>query len=175
MGKVTKLGIKNRTCYYFDDIIDIKKLETNLLKIDKKPYKDLDIYYIGCNTIKKFSNCNGDCIYENIFSLNKLYLIIYSTAWYFKEKNGEKYLILDSTEKYEEVFSGTKSEIETINSDEKIYYEKDCAKIGVNTDDDMPLNKQMKFPTLIIIIRCIFQKGKELDPLIYLDECLYEL
>ena len=57
----------------------------------------------------------------------------------------------------------------------KISCEKDYAKIGVNTDDDVPLNKPPKFPTLTIIIRCIFQKGNKLDPQIYLDECLYQL
>ena len=84
-------------------------------------------------------------------------------------------MILDLIEKYEEVFSGIKSEIETINSREKMYYEKNYARIGVNTEDDTPLNKQLKFPSLTIIIRCVFQKGQELDPLIYLDECLYKL
>ena len=74
------------------------------------PYKDFDIYYIGYITIKKFGNC------ENIHSFNPLYLIIYSAKGYFKEKNGKKYLILNSKEIYEEVFSGIKSEIETINS-----------------------------------------------------------
>ena len=54
-------------------------------------------------------------------------------------------------------------------------YKKNYQKISINTDDDVPLYKQLKFPTLTIIIRCVFQKGKELDPLIYLDECLYEL
>ena len=73
---------------------------------------------------------------------------------YFIEKNCEKYLILDTIEKYEEVFSGIKSEIETINFGEKIYYEKHYAKAGVNTDDDISLNK--KFPSLSIIIRCVF-------------------
>ena len=42
--------------------------------------------------------------------------------------------------------------------------EKDCfiknhAKIGINTDDDLPLNEPLKFPTLTIIIRCVFQEG----------------
>ena len=86
----------------------------------------------------------------------------------------KKYLILDSTEKYEEVLSEIKSEIKAINGGKEIFYEKDYARIGVNTDDDVPLNKPLKFPTLKIIIRCIFQKGEELDPLIYLDECLHE-
>ena len=47
MGGVRDLNIKNRTYYYFDDIIDIRKFQSNLLKIDKKPYKDFNIYYIG--------------------------------------------------------------------------------------------------------------------------------
>ena len=58
---------------------------------------------------------------------------------------------------------------------EKSYFmKKSHAKTGVNTDDDIPLNKQLKFPTLTIIIRCIFQNGKKLCPQIYLDDCLYE-
>ena len=107
--------------------------------------------------------------------MNPLYLLIYSATGYFKEEHGEKYFILDLIEKYEEVFSEIRSEIKTINGGRKLLYENDYAKIGVNTDDDVPLNKQLKFPTLIVIIRCVFQKGEELDPLIYLDECFYEL
>ena len=140
-----------------------------MLKIDKKQHKGIDIYYIGYVIIKNF----GDC--ENIRSVNPLYLIIYSATGYFKEKYGEKYLILDSTEKYDEVFSGIKKEIETINGGKELFYEKNYARIGVNTDDDVPLNKPLKFPTLTIIIRCIFQEGEKLYPQIYLDECLYKL
>ena len=114
MGKVEKLNIKNQTYYYFNDIINIKDFHSNLLRIDKKQYKDIDIYYIGYITVKKI----GDC--ENINSVNPLYLMIHSATGYIKEKIGEKYLILDSTEKYEEVFSGIKKEIETINGGKKI-------------------------------------------------------
>ena len=56
-----------------------------------------------------------------------------------------------------------------------MYYEKNYARISVNTDDDIPMNKQIKFPTLTIIIKCVFQSGKKLCPQVYLDECLYEL
>ena len=79
-------------------MINIKNFHSNLLKIDKKPYKHVDIYYIGYITIKEFSDC------ENIHSVNTLYLIIHSATVHFKEKYDEKYLILDSTEKYEEFF-----------------------------------------------------------------------
>ena len=78
------------------------------------------------------------------------------------------------TEKYEKVYSGIKSEIETINGGKELFYKNNYARIGVNTDNDVPLNKPLKFPKLKVIIRCIFQKNEELDPSINLDECLYE-
>ena len=85
-------------------------------------------------------------------------------------------MIIDSTEKYEEVFSGIRLEIETLNSVKELFYAKKlCARIVVNTDDDLPLNKQLKFATLTIVVSCVFQKGKKVYPQIYLDECLYEL
>ena len=169
MGKVQELNIKNQTYYFFNDMINIKKFHSNLLKIDEKPHKDFDIYYIGYITIKKI----GDC--ENIYSVNPLYLIIHSATGYFKEINGKKYLILDPLEKYEEVFSGIKSEIETIKDGEEMYYEKNYDKIGVDTDDNGPLDKKLKFPSLTIIIGCVFQNDKKLCPQIYLDGCLCEL
>ena len=50
MGETKELNIRNQTYYYFDDMIDIKTFQSNLLKIDKKPYKDVDIYYwLHCN------------------------------------------------------------------------------------------------------------------------------
>ena len=106
--------------------------------------------------------------------MNLLYLIIHSASGYFEEKYNEKCLILDSTEKYEEVLFEIKSQIKTTNGGKELFYEKDYARIGVNIDDDVPLNKPLKCPTLIIINRYVFQKGEELDPEIYLDECLYE-
>ena len=56
-----------------------------------------------------------------------------------------------------------------------MHYQKNYARIGVNTNGDLPLIKALKFPTLTIIIRCILQKGEKLYPQIYLDECLYQL
>ena len=168
MKEVKKIDIKC-SYHYSEDMINIEDFQSELLNIEEKSDKDIDIYFISYIIIKKFSD------YKNIHSMNPLYLIIHSATGYFREKYGEKYLIIDLTEKYEEFFSGIKSEIETINSGETLLYEKNYAKIGVNTDDDLPLNKELTFPTLKIIIRCIFQKNKKLYPKIYLDECLYEL
>ena len=95
---VKGIDIKNRTYYFFNDMINLKNFDLNLLKIDKKSYKDIDIYYVGYITIKKIDN------YENIHSVNPLYFITHSLTGHFKEKN-DKYLILDSTDKYEQVWS----------------------------------------------------------------------
>ena len=153
MGKFKELNIKNQTYYYLDDMIYIRNFHSNLLKIDKKPYKGVHIYYIGYITIKTFDDC------ENIHSVNPLYLTIHSATGYFKKKYDEKHLIIDSTEKYEEVFSGIKSKIETINGGKEMFYEKNYGRIGVNTDDNVPLNKKLKFPALTIIIRCVFEEN----------------
>ena len=53
MGKVKQINIKNRTYYFYNDIIDIKTFESKLLKIFKKSFKDIGICSIGYSTIKK--------------------------------------------------------------------------------------------------------------------------
>ena len=158
MRQVKEIRIKNQTYYFFDDMINIKHFHSNLLKTEWKSYKNIDIYYIGYITMKEF----GDC--ENIRSVNPLH----SATRHFKEKNNEKYLILDSRDKYEEVLSRIRSEIKTLDNGKNLFYKKSHAKIGINTDDDLPLNKPLKFPTLTIIIRCDFQEGEKLYPQIYL-------
>ena len=80
MREVKEMNIKYQTYYFLNDIIDRRNFPSNLLKIDKKSHKDIDIYYIGYVTIKKFSDC------ENIHSVNLLRLIFHSATGYFKEK-----------------------------------------------------------------------------------------
>ena len=92
-------------------MVDIKKFDSNLLKIDKESYKDNGIYSIGYITIKKIDD------YENICSVNPLYLTIAHASGYVerssaKEKEVNKYFIFDSTDenkellkKYNDVFN----------------------------------------------------------------------
>ena len=81
MGReVKQISIKNWTYYFYNDMINLKDFESNLLKIDKKHYKGIDIYYIGYITIKKI----GDC--ENIHSVNPLYLLVNHASGYIEEK-----------------------------------------------------------------------------------------
>ena len=52
MGEVQQINIKNRTYYFYNDMIDIKNFKPNLLNIDRKSYKNIGIYHIGFTTIK---------------------------------------------------------------------------------------------------------------------------
>ena len=112
MGKTRQINIKNQTYYCYNDQINFKNFDVRLLKIDKKDYKDIDIYYIGYITFKVIANCN------NMNSVNPLYLMINEMIGHFEEKNENKYLVLDDVDenkevskKYEEVWEGVKTEI----------------------------------------------------------------
>ena len=88
MGTVKQINIKNRTYYFYNDIIDLENFDSSLLKLDKKSNKDIDIYNIEYITIKKI----GDC--KNIYSVNPLYLHINHANRYIKEKGVNKCLVL---------------------------------------------------------------------------------
>ena len=76
---------------------DIKNFDPSLIKINKKSYKNIGVYHIGYITIKRISD------YENINSVNPLYLIIGEVDGYIKENNGNKYLTFASTGKNKKV------------------------------------------------------------------------
>ena len=177
MGEVKQIEINNRTYYFYNDIINIEEFDSNLLKIDKKSYKDIDIYYIGYITIKKIDDC------ENIYSVNPLYLLVNHASGYIEEKNGNKYLIFDDSvnenkallKKYADVWDGIKKKIKAINGGEGNNYGKDHMKIKFNSDDHLPLNKPLKFHAMTIINRSVFEEGGKLYLQVFLDDCLYEL
>ena len=52
MGNIKEINIKNRTNYFFDDMINIEDFDPNSLKIDKKSYKNINTYCIGYITMK---------------------------------------------------------------------------------------------------------------------------
>ena len=110
MDKTKQINIKNWN--FYNDIIDLENFDAELLKIDKKSYKDINIYNIGYVTKKKIGNC------MNINSVNPLYLGITHANGYIEEKDMNKYLVFDSTDKnkellknYNDVFNGIRDKI----------------------------------------------------------------
>ena len=77
--------------------------------------------------------------------------------------------------KYADVWDGIRNKIRTINGGEENNYRKDYMKIKFNSDDDLPLNKPLKFHAMTIIIRSVFEEGGKLYPQVFLDDASYEL
>ena len=133
MGKIRQINIKNRTYYFYNDQIDLKDFDAKLLKIDKKDYKDIDIYYLGYVTIKKV----GD--YNNINSVNPLHLMIDEMIGQFEEKNEKNYLVSDDVDenkevswKYEEVWEGVKKKLKRLMVAKKLNLGKITWKLDLN-------------------------------------------
>ena len=172
-------AVKQKTyCFYFyfyNDMISIKNFDPILLKIDKKSYKNIGIYNIGYITIKRIDD------YDNIYSVNPLYLLVNHACGYIEEKHENKYLIFHTTDekkellkKYNDVWNGIKKKIEEVSSGE-CDYEKDYMKIKFNSDDNLPLNKPLKFHSVTITIRSVFEEDSKFYPQAFLEDYLCEL
>ena len=165
-----ELNIKNRTYYFYNDLINVLSFDASNLKLDKKSGKDIDIYYIAYVDKDKPSDWK-------VNSVNPLYLIVDKVFCFVGEKNGVKYLKIDKGDvlnKWNQVFSGIKYHIEK-NSGEKVVYDGDFDKTKFLTDDSLPLGKLIYFPTSTVVIRCVFKQNGIFYPQVYLAECLYQL
>ena len=139
-----------------------QNFDARLSKINKKPFKSIDTYNIRYITIKKIDE------FENIYSVNSLYLIITHTNEYIEVKGANKYLVFDITDentellkKYNDVWNGIRDKIKGISSGE-CDYENDYMKIQFNFDDNLPLNKPLKFHNVTITIRSVLEEDRKL-------------
>ena len=80
-------------------------------------------------------------------------------------------MVFDSTDENKELLKKYNKKI----SGDECDYEKDYMKIKFNSDDDLPLNKQLKFHNMAITIRSVFEENGKLYPQVFLDNTLYEL
>ena len=150
-NKVKDISIKNHTYYFFNNVINIKNFDPNNIKIDEKSNKNIFIYYIGHVTIK-------DSKYVN--------LIINKVNWYF-EINKNEYLILVSTnenkekiKKCEELWNKIRDLIRSMTKNSDDYVEK-YIKIKFNLNDKLPLNKMIKIPSMVIVVRVVFHENNK--------------
>ena len=110
-------------------------------------------------------------------------MLINHANGYIEEKTGDEYLIFDDSVNenqgllkiYADVWDGIKNEIKAINGGKENNYGEDYIKIKFNSDDDLPLNKPLKFHAMTRIISSVFEEGGKLYPQVFLDNTLYEL
>ena len=163
----------NHTYYFFKDI---KKIDPNLLSINKKCMKNTDavVYEIKYIMMQSIDNQNIDrevplCL---SFSYVDAYII---------EEDENKYLIFALTENnkevlelYKKLWSETKKQVKTINSGKSIKYKNDFMKIRFDSYDDLPLDKISCFSILDILRESVVQIKNEHYPQIYINECKHE-
>ena len=91
MEAIKEINIKNRTYYFCNDIINLDEFDESKIKVDKKDFNDIDIYYLGYEHKKKISKCNV------INSVNPLYLKITDIKDQFKKgKDDAWYLVISN-------------------------------------------------------------------------------
>ena len=167
----------------------------NNLKLDRKTWRNIDIYYIGYVDKSKPEDC-----YVN--SVNPLHLIINIVFCFVREKYGVKYLKIDKGNKklqdsiltlWNEVLTGRKHYIQKINHECKTFSEckglpecegfgkikvdcdEDFEKIKLISNDNLPVGKLIYFPTITVTIKCVLKQGYLFYPQVYLDDALYQL
>ena len=160
---IRQLNIEGKTYHFYNDLIDIKNFNINNIKLDKKGVLGNDVYYIGYITRKPRWNVN---------SVNPLYLMTNRIKGHFEEVDEDKYLIIssenvDTMQKYQKVFDVIKEVLKKINDYSQ--------PIKYDTDDNIPINKIIYFPTITIIIRSVTKKDDKYYPQLFLDDSFYEV
>ena len=110
METIKETTIKNRTYYFYNYIINLEDFDENKIKIDKKDFNDIDIYYLGYEHKNKISECNV------INSISPLYLrTIIMNGQFEKGKNDAWYLLMsdkdDVYKKLVDILESIKNEI----------------------------------------------------------------
>ena len=162
MGELKQINIKNRTYYFYNDIIDLDEFDVSKIKVDKKDFNDIDIYYLGYEHKKKISECNL------INSVNPLYLRIADTNGQFKKgKDDVWYLIISGDE-------SIKNKI-TEKTWDVVQYDKDYMKIKFESNNIFAADKDVNIHLATIIISAIFAQDGKYYLQLFLDDGLYKL
>ena len=174
MGEIKQINIKNRTYYFYNDIIDLDEFDGSKIKVDKKNFNDIDIYYLGYEYKKKITECN------EINSVNPLYLRIKDMKGQFKKGKGDNvwYLITfgdaDVLRNFANFWKSIRAKTEE-NTNGIVQYDKDYMKIKFESNDNLPIDNIVNMHQVTIIIRSVFAQNGKFYPELFLDDALYEL
>ena len=153
---VRQLNIKNKTYYFYNDLINALNFEPVNLNLDKKTWKVIDIYYVAYVDKNKPEDWR-------VKSVNPLYLMINKVFRSVGEENGIKYFKIEKNHcnpvlnKWNLVFDSIKNNIKEITNEE-VNFKNDFNKIKFISDDFLRQDKLIYFPTLTVVIRFIFKK-----------------
>ena len=172
MGTTKKINIKNRTYYYYNDIVDLDEFDESKIKVDKKDFNDIDIYYLDYKYKKKITECNV------IKFVNPLYLRIADIKGQFKKgKDNAWYLVIsdkdDVYKKLVDIFESIKNEIIEKTWD-ALEYHKYYMKNFFESNNIFLTDKDVNIHLATIVIKAIFAKNGKYYPQLFLDDGLYK-
>ena len=172
METMKQINIKNRTYYFYNHIINRDEFDESRIRVDKKDFNDIDIYYFGYEHKKKISECNV------INTVNPLYLRIISMNGQFeKGKDDAWYLVIsdrdDVYKKLADILESIKNKIIEKTWD-VVEYANDYMNIKFKSNNIFPIDKDVNIHITTIIIRAIFAKDGKYYPQLFLDDGLYK-
>ena len=152
MEEIKQINIKNRTYYFYNDIINLDEFDGSKIKVDRKNFNDIDIYYLGYEYKKKITECN----YIN--SVNPLYLRITDMKGQFKKgKSGNVwFLIIFGDENFLKIFANIWKSIRTKideNTGGIVQYDKGYMRIKFESKDNLTTDNIVNMHLVTIIIR----------------------
>ena len=159
MGEIKQINVKNRTYYFYNNIIDLDEFDESKIKVDIKIFNDNDIYYLGYKYKKKITEFN------EINSVNPLYLKITDIKGQFKKGKGDNVWYNtfgdeNVLRKFANTWKSIRAKIEA-NTGGIVQYGKDYMRIKFESNDNLPVDKIVNIGLATIIIRSVFaQNGK---------------
>ena len=165
-----KVNIENKNYNYVEKgIIKLNDISLSFINISRKESMRINIYYFDHFYL------NDDDI-----ELNPFYFVINDVHGYFEENNGKKYFNIDNThnnkkilQKYMLLWDDIKDIIENKGGKPFSNFVKDNMTFKIDTDDDIPLNKVLKFD-VVILLKSVIEQDFDYYPQIYLEECKYK-
>ena len=162
METIKKINIKNQTYYFYNNIINLDEFDGKKIKVDKKDFNNIDIYYLGYEHKKKIAEC------DVINSANPIYLrIVDMNGQFEKGKDDAWYLIIsdddDVYKKLIDIFESLKNKI-IEKRWHLVKYDKDYMKIKFESNNIFPAGKDVIICMAAIIIRAIFARDGKYYP-----------
>ena len=149
--------------------MELNDVSPSLINISRKEYIGINTYHIGYYYLE-----------DDDIELKPFYFVINDIYGYFEENNGKKYFNIDNTysnkkilKKYMFLRDNIKNIIENKGGKPFSDFVKDNMTFKIDTDDDIPLNKVLKFD-VVISLKSVMERDFDCYPQVYLEECKYK-
>ena len=140
--EIIEIDIKNRTCYYFDDIIKIEDFYLDNILIDEKSYENIFCIWYKC-----------------LIDSEPLHIRFHKIDGFIRLYDGSRYLVLFGSEKCDSLYDRIRYTV-SVKSGITYIISYNYRKIKEDSYDSLPLEKTITFRDVIILIKSVFNKDE---------------